>query len=88
MKKLILAACLVAAGATTAAADYRGWNHNDHPYEERHHAFCQEKAERLHRLEFEFREAREHGREGDHLRHEIHELEHNLNETCGGYRWR
>ena len=83
MKLLALTAALVTLGTVTASAE--PWERSRFPYEARHHAVCQEKAERLHR--FEHRSAadgiitpREH--------HIISELREDLRARCGGFRWR
>ena len=49
MKKLVIAAGLLAIGATAASAD--PWNKGHHPYAEKHHSVCQDKAHRLHGFE-------------------------------------
>lgn len=84
MKALLIAAGLLAVGATTASA-YEGWNKDHHPYERRHHSVCMDKAERLHR--YEARSARDGHLSRDELR-TIEALKRDLGHTCGGWRWR
>jgi hypothetical protein len=83
MKLLALTATLVTLGAISASAD--PYERGRHPYQERHHNVCQEKAERLHR--FEHRAASD-GVITERERHIVRELRHDLRETCGGFRWR
>jgi hypothetical protein len=85
MKSLIIAVGLLAVGATTASAQYGGWNRDSHPYERRHHSVCQDKAERLHR--YERRSARD-GRIDRREQATIEALRRDLGRTCGGFRWR
>ena len=83
MKTLIIAAGLIAAGAGAASAQYAPHHRDHHPYHARHHSTCQEKAIRLHSYE------RRAGRDGHidrHERHVIHELQRDLDRTCGRYR--
>lgn len=93
MKSLILAAGLLAVGATaTVAQPYYGgqgrggfapWNRSVHPYEQRHHNVCQEKAHRLHDFE---RRAASDGRLDRRERRIIEDLRIDLGRTCGGFR--
>ena len=85
MKSLIIAAGLIAAGASAASAQYSGYSRDIHPYAQRHHATCQEKSIRLH--DYERRAARD-GHIDRHERHVIHELQRDLDRTCGRYRHR
>jgi hypothetical protein len=84
MKKLILAAGLIAVGATTASAQGI-WRKEEYPYAQRHHAMCQDKARRLHA--FENRSARD-GVVTPRERRTIEALRHDLDRTCGRFRWR
>jgi uncharacterized membrane protein YebE (DUF533 family) len=82
MKALIVAAGLLALGASSASA-YEGWNKERHPYAQKHHTVCQDKAERLHR--YEARSARDGRLSRDELR-TIDALKRDLRRTCGGFR--
>lgn len=82
MKKLLIAAGLLTIGTTIASAE--PWHRDRHPYEERHHAMCQDKAHRLH--DFERRAARD-GHVDHREREIIRELERDLDRSCGRYRW-
>ena len=83
MKAFVIAASLLAMGASTAGAEE--WSRERHPYAREHHGVCREKAERLHRFEHH---ARADGRITGQERHTIEALKHDLDRTCGGYRWR
>ena len=83
MKAFVIAASLLAMGASTAGAEE--WSREHHPYAREHHGVCREKAERLHRFEHR---ARADGRITGEERHTIEALKHDLDRTCGGYRWR
>jgi hypothetical protein len=83
MKYVLLAASLLAVGATSASA--QGWNREHHPYAQRHHNVCQSKAIRLH--DFERRSARD-GIITPSERRTIRALESDLARTCGGFRHR
>lgn len=87
MKALIIAAGLLAIGATSASAQFapRPYLKNEFPYAERHHSVCQEKAFRLHNYE---RRAASDGRIDRRERETIRALERDLARTCGGYRHR
>ena len=90
MKKLIIAAGLLAIGATTAAAQYGGpprerWSRDAYPYAERRHSSCQEKARRLHNFE---RRAASDGRVNFRERQIVRDLQRDLDRTCGRFRWR
>ena len=87
MKAIILAASLLAIGATAASAQYapRSWSKGEHPYAERHHRICQEKAWRLHGFE---RRARSDGELSWRERRIIRSLRADLDSTCGRFRWR
>ena len=87
MKTLIVAAGLLAVTATSASAQFgpRPWSRAEHPYAQHHHSICQEKAIRLHDYE---RRAASDGRIDRHERHTIQALQHDLDRTCGRYRWR
>ena len=85
MKTLIIAAAVIAAGATGAAAQYGPWARGAHPYEQRHHNVCQEKAHRLHDYE---RRALRDGRLSNGERQSIAVLQRDLDRTCGRYRYR
>lgn len=83
MKAFLLAAGMVVAGTSFASAE--PWHRDRFPYEERHHAVCQEKAHRL--WEYEHR-AKADGHLSHREREIIRELEFDLDRTCGRYRWR
>ena len=83
MKSLIIAAGIVAAGASVASAQYAPYIKGTHPYEARHHSICQEKAIRLYG--FEHRAAAD-GKITHREREIIRELQHDLDRTCGRYR--
>ena len=85
MKTLIIAAGLIAAGATGASAQHGPWSRDAHPYQQRHHAVCQEKAFRLHQYE---RRAYADGRLSKGERQSIAVLQRDLDQTCGRYRHR
>lgn len=87
MKKLLVAAGLLAVTATAASAQFspRAWERNEHPYEQRNHRVCQDKAFRLHEFE---RRASADGRIDRRERAIIESLRRDLANTCGGYRWR
>ncbi len=87
MKSLILAAGVILIGATAASAQFapRPWARGDHPYEQRFHASCQEKAWRLNGFE------RRAGRDGRLDRRErmiMRDLQRDLDRSCGRFRWR
>lgn len=82
MKALIIAAGLIAIGASSASA-YEGWRKDDHPYAQKHHAVCQDKSERLHHYE---RRAARDGHISRDERHTIEALKRDLDYTCGGFR--
>ena len=85
MKYVILAASLLALGASASTASAQGWNRDLHPYAQRHHTVCQSKAIRLH--DFERRSARD-GIITQSERRTIRALESDLARTCGGFRHR
>jgi hypothetical protein len=85
MKYAILAASLLALGASASTASAQGWNRDTHPYAQRHHNVCQSKAIRLH--DFERRSARD-GIITPSERRTIRALEADLARTCGGHRHR
>lgn len=87
MKSLIVAVGLLAATATTAAAQFAPppWARDSHPYAQRHHRVCQDKAFRLH--DFERRAARD-GHVSFRERRIMRELRYDLDRTCGRFRWR
>lgn len=87
MKSLMIAAGLLIVGATAASAQYAPapWSRGNHPYAERHHATCQDKAFRLHNYE------RRSGRDGHIDRRErmtIEALRRDLDRSCGRFRHR
>ena len=86
MRALIIAAGLLAVTANSASAQFapRPWSRAEHPYEQRYHSVCQEKANRLH--DYERRAARD-GRIDRHERQTIQALQYDLDRTCGRYRW-
>lgn len=87
MKSLVVAAGLLALGASTASAQYGGGYHRDHhPYAQRHHSVCQDKAIRLHG--YVVRSKRDDGRLDRRERETIRSLERDLDRTCGRYRHR
>jgi hypothetical protein len=87
MKKIILAAALVVVGATSASAQFARspWRQGEHPYAERRHKACQDKAWRL--REFDRRAAAD-GRVSPRERRIHDALRADLDRTCGGFRWR
>ena len=87
MKSLMIAAGLIVAGATAASAQFASppWARAEHPYAERHHASCQEKAFRLHNYE---RRAARDGHIDRRERMTIEALRHDLDRTCGRFRYR
>jgi hypothetical protein len=85
MKYVILAASLLALGASASTASAQGWNREHHPYAQRHHHACQDKAARLH--QYERRSARD-GIITPSERRTIRALESDLARTCGGFRHR
>jgi len=87
MKTVLAAAGLLLVGATAASAQFAPppWARGDHPYEQRHHRECQDKAYRLHSYE---RRAASDGRISPRERDIIRALERDLRRTCGGFRWR
>jgi Spy/CpxP family protein refolding chaperone len=96
MKFLVLAASLLAVGASSASAQYGGggygggghggWNRDIHPYAQRHHSVCQSKAIRLH--QYEDRALRNDGRLDRRERATIEALKNDLDRTCGRHRHR
>jgi hypothetical protein len=86
MKSLVLAAGLLALGASAASAQYSGYHRDSHPYAQRHHSVCQEKAIRLHT--YEQRALRNDGRLDRRERETIRSLQNDLDRTCGRYRHR
>lgn len=60
------------------------WSQGRHPYGKRHHGECQEKAFRLHSYE---RRAAEDGRISRSERATIRSLQHDLDRSCGRFRW-
>ncbi len=82
MKALIIAAGLLALGASGASA-YEGWSKEKHPYVQKHHSVCQDKAARLHN--YEMRAAKD-GRLSWRERRTLEALKRDLNHTCGGFR--
>jgi uncharacterized membrane protein YebE (DUF533 family) len=82
MKALIIAAGLLAIGASSASA-YEGWKKDEHPYAQKHHAVCQDKAMRLHT--FEVRASKD-GHLSRDERRTIEVLKRDLSRTCGGFR--
>ena len=87
MKSVIVAAGLLALAATTAAAQYapQVWSKGSHPYAQRHHTVCQQKAVQLHRYEHR---AASDGVLTRGERQNIVALKRDLDRTCGRYRWR
>jgi hypothetical protein len=85
MKYVILAASLLAVGASATTASAQAWHRDHHPYAQRHHNVCQDKAQRLH--QFERRSARD-GIITPSERRTIRALESDLARTCGGFRHR
>jgi hypothetical protein len=68
-----------------APPERRGWTRDEHPYQARHHRECQEKSHRLHSFE---RHAADDGYISGRERRIIRELRRDLDDTCGGFRWR
>ncbi len=87
MKSVIIAAGMLALAATSAAAQYapQVWAKGSHPYAQRHHSVCQDKAIRLHRYE---NRAASDGVLTRVERQNIVALKRDLDRTCGRYRWR
>lgn len=96
MKKIALAAGLLAAGAAGAAAQsvtFRigpppprpVWVPNQFPYAARYHDVCMTKAWRLREYE---RYAAADGRLSWRERRELNSLRYDLDRTCGKFRWR
>ena len=87
MKSIMIAAGLLVVGATAASAQFAvsPWSRSSHPYAERHHATCQDKAFRLH--QYEIRSARD-GRIDRRERMTIEALRSDLDRTCGRFRHR
>lgn len=87
MKTVLAAIGLLAIGVSTAAAQFGPppWRRDEHPYAQRHHRVCQEKAFRLHEFE---RRAASDGRLDRRERFIIRDLERDLARTCGGHRHR
>lgn len=83
MKTWIIAAGFVAAASPMATAE--PWRKDHHPYAERHHSVCQEKAHRLHAFE---RRASADGHLSRGERAIMRDLERDLDATCGRFRWR
>ena len=83
MKTTILAVGLLAAGMAAASAQAYQYSRGAFPYDERHHAVCQKKAEQLKVLEHR-------GKGGAPLSaHEVRTvtlLKKDLDRGCGGYR--
>jgi hypothetical protein len=61
------------------------WNRSEHPYAQRHHSSCQEKAFRLRSYE---RHAADDGYLSGRERSTISTLKRDLDRTCGRFRWR
>ncbi|MEQ1698096.1 MAG: hypothetical protein ABL901_19875 [Hyphomicrobiaceae bacterium] len=80
--RIIAAAALLAIGASSASAR-EGWQKDRHPYAQKHHSACQDKAQRLHG--FEVRATRD-GRLSRDERRTIEVLKRDLDRTCGRYR--
>ncbi len=83
---LIIAAGVVAATAATAIpASAERWHKDRFPYAERHHAMCQDKAQRLWRFE---RRATSDGHLSHREREMMRALQRDLDASCGRFRWR
>ena len=85
MKALIIAASLIALGATSATAQFNPWVRGQYPYAQRYHNVCQDKAQRLHAFESRAMADRQLTFQE---RREIRFLQRDLDRTCGRYRWR
>lgn len=96
MKALVVAAGMLALGATAANAQYKNepwvkeykvepWQKDRYPYAERHHRTCHFKAWRL--WNYEKRAARD-GKISFNERVTIRALKRDLDYTCGKWRWR
>ena len=85
MKSMLLAAALLVAGASAARAQRAPWSRDSHPYAQRHHSVCQDKAFRLHQFE---RRAASDGRLSFWERRAMAALQRDLDRTCGRFRWR
>ena len=84
MKALIIAAGIIAVGATSATAQNNPWARGQYPYAQRHHNVCQNKAQRLHAFE---NRASADRQVTFQERRTIRALQRDLNSTCGRYRW-
>lgn len=86
MKRILLIAGLLAAGAGTVAAQgYGEWRRDRYPYAERRHDACQGYARRLRDYE---RRAMADGRITKDEAADIRTLKRDLDRNCGGYRHR
>ena len=85
MKAMIFAVGLIAAGVTTASAQYSPYAPGLYPYAPRYHNVCQDKARRLYAYE---RRAAADRRLTNRERRIIRNLQIDLDRTCGRYRWR
>jgi hypothetical protein len=85
MKYALLAASLLALGASASTASAQGWNRDSHPYAQRNHGVCQSKAIRLN--QYENRALRNDGRLDRRERATIESLKNDLDRTCGRYRY-
>ncbi len=85
MKSVLAAVGLLAVTATTASAQFAPppWARSSHPYAERHHRVCQEKAWRLHSYE---RRSASDGVITPRERSIMRELRWDLDRTCGRFR--
>lgn len=86
MRSLVLAAGLLALGASAASAQYAPYHRESHPYAQRHHNVCQMKTMRLH--DYERRAQRNDGRLDWRERRTLRDLQRDLDRTCGRYRHR
>jgi hypothetical protein len=94
MKLAILAASLLAFGATAVSAQGRYappplptapvWSKDSHSYPQSRHRTCQQKAWNLHNYE---KRAASDGRVDRRERDIIRGLERDLNSSCGRHRW-
>jgi len=80
---ILAGAVIVASVASASARD--AWVEGRYPYARHHHSVCQDKAARLHAFE---RRAASDGRITRREREIMHDLQRDLDRTCGGFRRR
>lgn len=86
MKLLIAAVGFLTLGVSAASAQYayRPYLRSEHPYEERHHSFCQERARQVYAMERVIAE----GRSDHKFRERFSSLATDMRARCGRYRYR